>query len=101
MTCRTLVHELGREQPKTTKELLNITTRHAFGEEVVGAAFVLDNAEAAANGGRAVPTKATSKGAHLSHNTRLRNVNGQACPSKNNILHVKLGDTGTHVTPRF
>jgi hypothetical protein len=25
-TCHTLVHELGREQPKTTKELLNIVT---------------------------------------------------------------------------
>jgi hypothetical protein len=31
MTFRTLVHELGREQPKTTKELLDITTRDALG----------------------------------------------------------------------
>jgi hypothetical protein len=26
MTCRTLVHKLGRKQPRTTIELLNITT---------------------------------------------------------------------------
>jgi hypothetical protein len=25
-TCHTLVHELGREQPRTTKELLDIVT---------------------------------------------------------------------------
>jgi hypothetical protein len=29
------VHELGHDQPKTTKELLDITTRHASGEEAV------------------------------------------------------------------
>jgi hypothetical protein len=34
------VHELGQDQPKTTKKLLNIATRHASGEEVVGAIFV-------------------------------------------------------------
>jgi hypothetical protein len=27
-TCRTLVHELSREQTKTTKELLDIATQH-------------------------------------------------------------------------
>jgi hypothetical protein len=51
MTCHTLVHELGHEQPKTTKELLDIVTQHAFGEEAVGAAFILGNAKVAANGG--------------------------------------------------
>jgi hypothetical protein len=29
------VHELGRDQPKTMKELLNLTTRQASGEEAV------------------------------------------------------------------
>jgi hypothetical protein len=62
-TCHTLVHELGRKQPKTTKELLNIVTRHASSEEAVGDAFVLGNVEAATSGGRAIPTKATIKGA--------------------------------------
>jgi hypothetical protein len=38
--CRTLVHELGRDQPRTTKELLDITTRHTSGDEVVGAVFI-------------------------------------------------------------
>jgi hypothetical protein len=38
--CRTLVHELGRDQPKTKKELLDNATRHASGEEAVGAIFV-------------------------------------------------------------
>jgi hypothetical protein len=61
--CRTLLHEIGREQPKTTKELLDITTRHAFGEEAVGAAFILGNVGAVANGGQATPTKATVKSA--------------------------------------
>jgi hypothetical protein len=40
MNYRTLVHELERDQPKTMKELLNIATRHTFGEEVVGAVFI-------------------------------------------------------------
>jgi hypothetical protein len=61
--CRTIVHELGREKLKTTKELLNIATQHASSQEAVGAAFILGNMGAAANGGRAAPTKATVKGA--------------------------------------
>jgi hypothetical protein len=51
MTCHYMVPELGREQPKTIKELCDITTRHASSEEAVGAAFVLGNVGAAANGG--------------------------------------------------
>jgi hypothetical protein len=38
--CQTLVHELGCDQPKTTKELLNIATRHASSEEAVGFVFI-------------------------------------------------------------
>jgi hypothetical protein len=34
------VHELSRDQPKTTKELLDTTTWHASGEEAVRAIFV-------------------------------------------------------------
>jgi hypothetical protein len=60
--CRTLVLELGHEQLKTTKELLNITTRHASGKEAVGAAFVLANVATTAHGGQATPTKDTNKG---------------------------------------
>jgi hypothetical protein len=40
-TCHTLVHVLICDQPKTTKELLDIATRHASVEEAVGDAFVL------------------------------------------------------------
>ena len=35
-TNRTLVHKLGRKIPRTTKELLDIATAHAYGEEAVG-----------------------------------------------------------------
>jgi hypothetical protein len=34
-TCHSLVHEHGHEQPKTTKELCDITSRHASGEEAI------------------------------------------------------------------
>jgi hypothetical protein len=62
MTCRTLVHELNREQLKTTKELLDITARHASGEEAVGATFILGNTGMTTNDDRAAPTKTTIKG---------------------------------------
>jgi hypothetical protein len=61
MMCCTLVNELGQEHPKTTKELLDITTRHASGEEAVGTTFILGNAKAAVSGGWAAPSKATIK----------------------------------------
>ena len=38
-TCESLVHKLGYKGPQTTKELLDIATSHASGEEVVGAIF--------------------------------------------------------------
>ena len=34
-----MVHKLGRKGPLTTKELLDIMTSHASGEEAVGAIF--------------------------------------------------------------
>ena len=39
MTCESLVHKLGHKGPRTTKELLDIATSHASGEEAVGAIF--------------------------------------------------------------
>ena len=36
-TYESLVHKLGRKNPRTTKELLDITTSYASGEEAVGA----------------------------------------------------------------
>ena len=38
-TCESLVHKLGCRGPRTTKELLDIATSHASGEEAVGAVF--------------------------------------------------------------
>ena len=38
-TCESLVHKLGHNGPRTTKELLDIATNHASGEEAVGAIF--------------------------------------------------------------
>jgi hypothetical protein len=51
MTCRSFIHELSREQPKATNELLDIATQHTSGKEAVGAAFTLGNAGTAAGGG--------------------------------------------------
>jgi hypothetical protein len=56
------VHELGHEQPKTTNELLDIATRHAFGEEEVGTVFIQSNRKAAPSGSRGMLTTATDKG---------------------------------------
>jgi hypothetical protein len=46
---------------KTTKELLDIGTRHTSVGEDVGSAFVLGNTGTATSGGRAAPIKATVK----------------------------------------
>ena len=39
MTCESLVHKLGHKGPRTTKELLDIATNNASGEEAVRAIF--------------------------------------------------------------
>ena len=39
-SCKTLVHKLGCQKPRTTRELLDIATNHASSEEAVGAVFV-------------------------------------------------------------
>jgi hypothetical protein len=61
-TCRTLVHGLSDDQPNTTKEVLNIATRHASGEEVVGAVFILGDGQMVPSGSRVTPSKAIGKG---------------------------------------
>ena len=42
MHCKTLVHKLGCQKPRTTHELLEIATSHASGEEAVRAVFKHD-----------------------------------------------------------
>jgi hypothetical protein len=60
-TCHSLVHELDCEQPRTTKELIDIATQHTSGEVAVGATFTLVNAGTTASGGRAAVIKTTVK----------------------------------------
>jgi hypothetical protein len=62
MNYQTLVHELSRDQPKTIKELLDIATRHASGEEAIGAIFVQNCGKVALSGGRGALLKAVGKG---------------------------------------
>jgi hypothetical protein len=45
-TYESLLHKLGRKRPRTTKELLDIATSHASGEEAVGAIFYLAQGKA-------------------------------------------------------
>ena len=35
MTCESLIHKLGCLKPRTTRDLLDVATNHASGEEVV------------------------------------------------------------------
>jgi hypothetical protein len=60
-TCNTLVHELNCDQPKTTKEPLDIAIGHASGKKAVGAAFILGNVKTVTGGNRVAPSKATIK----------------------------------------
>jgi hypothetical protein len=53
--------ELGHDQPKITKELLDIATQHASSEEAFGATFIRHNVKVAASGSQAAPSNATGK----------------------------------------
>jgi hypothetical protein len=57
------VHELGCDQPKTTKELLDVTTRHAFGEEAVWAVFMQGSGKVNLGSDQGAPSKAADNGA--------------------------------------
>ena len=39
MNYESLIHKLGYLKPRTTRDLLDVTTNHASGEEAVGAIF--------------------------------------------------------------
>jgi hypothetical protein len=60
------VHELGRDQSKTTKEMLDNVTRHASGEEAVGDIFVQGDGRAVPTSSRGASPKDTDKGAKRS-----------------------------------
>ena len=38
-TCESLTHKFGCLKPHTTRDLLDVATNHASGEEAVGAVF--------------------------------------------------------------
>ena len=38
-TCESLIHKIGCLKPHTTRDQLDVTTNHAFGEEAVRAVF--------------------------------------------------------------
>jgi hypothetical protein len=40
-TCKSLIHKLSCQMPRTTHELLDIATNQASGKEVVGAVFTV------------------------------------------------------------
>jgi hypothetical protein len=52
MTCRTLVHKLGCDQPKTTKELLDIAIHYPSGEEAIRVVFILGDGKTVLDAGR-------------------------------------------------
>jgi hypothetical protein len=56
------VHELSHKELKTTKELLDITTRHTSSEEVVRAIFIQSGGRAASGGGWGASTTVNDKG---------------------------------------
>ena len=39
MTCEPLIHKLGCQKPRITRDLLDVATNHASSEEAVGAVF--------------------------------------------------------------
>ena len=39
MNCESLIHKLGCLKPRTTRDLLDVATNHASGEEAVGVVF--------------------------------------------------------------
>ena len=39
ITCESLIHKLGYLKPRTTRDLLDVATNYAIGEEVVGVVF--------------------------------------------------------------
>jgi hypothetical protein len=60
------VHEHYRNQPKTMKELVIITTRNASGEEGIRDVFVQGDGRVVPSGSRGAPLKAIDKGANRS-----------------------------------
>jgi hypothetical protein len=60
------MHELSHDQPKTMKELLDITTWHTSHEEAVDAVLIQGNGKAVPGDGRGAPPKVVGNDAKKS-----------------------------------
>jgi hypothetical protein len=83
-TCQALVHKVGRDQSKTTKELLHIASWHAPGEEVIKAVFVEGNGKSAPGSSWGAPSKATGNGAKKGAKGSKRGKSG--APNRSQLL---------------
>jgi len=92
-TCKTLVHKLGRKGPRTTKELLDITTNHASSEDAVGAIFDCTQ------GGKAKHNEAADEGTsgRLRKNKNKRKGGGEFISA----VESKTGKAPTDDSPGF
>jgi hypothetical protein len=72
-TCKSLVHKLSCRKPRTTRELLDIATNHASGEEVVGA--VLTDSRTVGKAKRANQDEGTSSRQEKGKNKDRRRPN--------------------------
>jgi hypothetical protein len=70
------VHELGCEQSKTTKELLDIATRHASSEEAVRAVFIQGGSKAVPRGSWGTSAVPIDKGTKRSIKSNKRGQDG-------------------------
>jgi hypothetical protein len=93
MHC-SLVHKLDHEQPKTTKELLNIATWHALGEEAVGAAFTLVNTGMSIGIDQATPTNAIVKSTERGAKGGKK---GQKCHPRHLAIVTNNGGIGEEI----
>jgi hypothetical protein len=78
--CQTLVHELSRDQSKTMKELIDITTRHASSEEAIRAIFIQNSEIAAPDGGQGAPQD-NRQGSEEGHEKRQKGAKAVALAS--------------------
>ena len=76
-TYESLIHKLGCLKPRTTRDLLDVTTNHASGEEAVGAVFSGDRDKVKAKRADQDEAPSTQRGKknkkdrHRSNNTTM------------------------------
>ena len=105
-TCESLIHKLGRRGPRTTKELLDIATSHASGEEAVGAIFDRPDGKArrdkdADEGASNHPVKKKNKRRHEGSLVAAADRKGGQKPTKDTPNHFEKNARGAMPKPRF